>query len=272
MFGEKIIVRTLTQASPKGRSGNYQYHSRSDHHSKVSCWAIVFDLLWSCPTLLQHVLNKKVFIGINHKINDFTNGKAKNLDLVICTAGSKKLFKDDFHSMENKYSIQLSADEKDKLKGFPLLERREVGSVLVALEAKACMTAHQKSWPRLYDELNSSHAIVHGASDDSIAAGYVIVNASSTHASTVAPYNVNKHKQPHDALGTIDVVKQLRRRSGTGQNGYDALGISVVDLANDGSQVIIVPPPTGLSSSDPLSYDQMIQRICSAYSARFRNI
>lgn len=272
MSGEKIIVRTLTLASPKGKSGNHQYHSRSDHHSKVACWAIVFDLLSSCPTLLNHVVSKKVFIGINHKINDFTNGKSKNLDLVICTPGSKKPFKDDFHGMEAKYSIQLSPSEQAQLKSLPQLERREVGSVLVALEAKACMTAHQKSWPRLYDELNSSHAIVHGASDDSIAAGYVLVNASSTHASTVAPYNVNKHRQPDDALGTIDVVKQLRRRSGTGQSGYDALGISVIDLANNGSPVLLVPPPTGLIASDPLSYDQMIQRICSAYSARFRNI
>jgi uncharacterized RmlC-like cupin family protein len=40
----------------------------------------------------------------------------------------------------------------------------EVGAVLIALEAKACMTAHVKALPRLYDELNSSHQCVHGSS------------------------------------------------------------------------------------------------------------
>lgn len=272
MFGGNIIKNSLSLASPKGSSGNRQYHSRSDHHSKVACWAIVFDLLDTCPTLLDHVADGRVFIGINHRINDFINGKSKNLDLVICLPGSRKRFRDTFQSMVAKYYIQLDPVEKSRLAAFPILERREVGTVLVALEAKACMTAHQKSWPRLYDELNSSHNIVHGASDDSIAAGFVFVNAASAHHSTVPPHNVNRHNQPADTIGTIDTIRQLRRRSGTGQAGYDALGISVIDLVNDGSPVQIVPPPVGLLPTDPLSYDQLIQRICAAYSSRFRNL
>lgn len=272
MFGQNIIQNTLSVASPKGSSGNRQYHSRSDHHSKVACWAIIFDLLQTCPTLLEHVGSDKVFIGINHKINDFTNGKSKNLDLVICLPGSDRQFRDTFQNMVGKHHIQLDPQERAQFNTLPILRRREVGTVLVALEAKACMTAHQKSWPRLYDELNSSHNIVHGASDDSVAAGYVFVNAAPTHSSTVAPFKVNHHNQPDDTFGTIDTIKQLRRRSGTGQIGYDALGISVIDLANDGSPVRIVPPPVGLAPTDPLSYEQMIQRICSAYSSRFKNI
>ena len=200
------------------------------------------------------------------------NGKDKNLDLVICIPGSPKQYRDSFQSMVSKYNIKLNANETATLGLFPILYRREVGTVLVALEAKACMTAHQKSWPRLYDELNSSHNIVHGANDDSIAAGYVFVNSASSHASTVSPFNVNLHNQPSATIGTIEAIRKLRRRSGTGQPGYDAIGISVLELANDGSPVRIVPPPLDLPSSDPLSYDQMVQRISSAYSARFRNI
>jgi hypothetical protein len=46
MFGPEILVRTLSKATRVDRSGNrWQYHSRSDHHSKVACWGIIFDLL-----------------------------------------------------------------------------------------------------------------------------------------------------------------------------------------------------------------------------------
>ena len=64
-----------------------------------------------------------------------------------------------------------------------------VGAVLVALEAKACMTAHVKSLPRLYDELNSSHLCVHGASGPgSFAIAYVQVNqARDVHLSNHHP-------------------------------------------------------------------------------------
>ena len=43
------------------------------------------------------------------------------------------------------------------------------------------MTAHVKSLPRLYDELNSSHQIVHGASNNALSIGMVTVNVPPIH-------------------------------------------------------------------------------------------
>ena len=74
------------------------------------------------------------------------------------------------------YGIDLTAAEKKELAGLPGIAEMPVGNVLVALEAKACMTAHQRALPRLYDELNSSHQTVHGAHDSAIAAGLVMIN------------------------------------------------------------------------------------------------
>ena len=60
-----------------------QYHSRSDHHSKLCCWAIAFDLLATSSLLRQHVAEGKVCIGVNHTMVDFKTNRKKNLDLVI---------------------------------------------------------------------------------------------------------------------------------------------------------------------------------------------
>src|SRR5689334_14531733 len=89
MYGPGILVRTLSKLTRTDRYGNHwQYHSRSDHHSKVACWGIVFDLLKACPLLRRHVESGRVHFGINHEMRDFVNDRKKNLDLVLCTASS----------------------------------------------------------------------------------------------------------------------------------------------------------------------------------------
>ena len=102
MHGPEILVRTLSKAtSGTGSSrfayGNrWQYHSRSDRHSKIACWALMFDLLRHCALLRDHAATGRVGMGINHEMHDFRNRKRKNLDLVICvqaphaTAGGSK--------------------------------------------------------------------------------------------------------------------------------------------------------------------------------------
>ena len=115
----------------------------------------------------------------------------------------------------------------------------EVGAVHLALEAKACMTAFSKSYPRFYDELNSSHAVIHGASNRALAVGLAIVNVATEFLSPVG--ELNHHNQPQDALGAMAKVEQLPRRSGDEGTGYDGLGIVLVDLKNDGSPVTIPP-------------------------------
>lgn len=186
MFGPDILVRTLSVPTRTDRYRNqWQYHSRSDHHSKVACWGIVFDLLSSCGLLRKHVVTERVKFGINHEMRDFRNDRKKNLDLVLCTPSGK--VKDQtaltLTKMVEDYNITLIDSELSLLQSFPVLERASVGSVLMALEAKACMTAHQRALPRLYDELNSSHLTVHGASEQAISAGFVMINRATEYLS-----------------------------------------------------------------------------------------
>jgi len=89
MYGPSILVRTLSSAGRRDRFNNHwQYHSRSDHHSKVACWGVVFDLMATTPLLRRHVAVGAVCFGINHEMRDFVHDRKKNLDLVLCTPGS----------------------------------------------------------------------------------------------------------------------------------------------------------------------------------------
>jgi hypothetical protein len=282
MFGPKILVRTLSKATRIDRYGNrWQYHSRSDHHSKVACWGIVFDLLRKSPLLRRHVEKAVVHFGINHEMRDFAHDRKKNLDLVLCTASGavSKVLPLTLPSMADEYEIELTPSEKAELEALPLLRRAPVGSVLAALEAKACMTAHQRALPRLYDELNSSHLTVHGATDHAIAAGFAMVNIASRYLSP----DLNKqnrarhpvwstHHQPRDSRLAIDKVRQLPRRSRTGDTGYDALSIVVVECANDGSRVDLVEKQPAPQAGEIYHYASMIDRLSHIYATRFKDL
>ncbi len=88
MDGPDIIVRTLSQPAVPDKHGNlWQYHSRSDRHSKVACWAVLFDLLQHSPLLATHAAAQKVTFGINRTMRDFRTGRTKDLDLVISRPG-----------------------------------------------------------------------------------------------------------------------------------------------------------------------------------------
>ena len=149
-----------------------------------------------------------------------------------------------------------------------------MGSVL-RLEAKACMTAHVRALPRLHDELDSSHQTTHGNSERALAVGFVMVNAADTFRSpdmnkfdlSKVPPHINPHRQPADAIRVIEKVKEIRRRSGGSASGFDAIGVMVVDLANDGS------PMKLLNAPDPVfPYGQMVQRVAHEYAATFAKL
>src|SRR3974377_1642679 len=93
MNGLDILTRSMsmpTSGSPGGKRfqfGNlWQYHPRSDRHSKIACWSIIFDLLQEYSLLRNHLAARKFAIVINQPMGDFAQNRVKNLDLVICRA------------------------------------------------------------------------------------------------------------------------------------------------------------------------------------------
>jgi hypothetical protein len=282
MDGPQILARSMSVPRVTDKFGNlWQYHSRSDQHSKVACWALLFDLIQHCPLLKQHVAEEKVGFGINHEMRDFKNNRSKYLDLVISTPGTMTSANDStFVDLASQYHVDLTTAQKAQLASYPLLKRVSVGSVHIALEAKAAMTEHIKALPRLFDELNSSHLAIHGSADFAIAAGFAVVNYAATFVSsdrnkvnlaTHAPV-VTRHIQPKATERTIKKLEEIPRRTHGGAEGFDALGIVVLELRNDGTPVTIVTGPPAPTPADVWHYDQMIRRIASLYANKFGNV
>lgn len=280
MLGPAIVARTLTVERLFGKDPvPRQYNSRSDHHSKLCCWAVAVDMLMTSSPLHAHVAAGKVTIGVNHTMEDFKLGRKKDLDLVIArpsTSPSRTRVRS-LTDLGGDLGVVLTDNERTQIESLPPATPRPVGSVLVALESKACMTEHGKSRPRLFDELNSSQQTIHGAADQAVAVGLALVNAADTFISPGRqrpgePLRVNSHNQPGVTKSVVDKLRELPRRSAPGTDGFDALGILVVELHNDGSPVSVLQVPPAPLRSDSDHYDAMVLRAAALYDYRFAHI
>lgn len=278
------VPTTGSRNSPFKHGRSWQYHPRSDRHSKTACWAILFDFFQRCHHLRAHALIGKIGIGINHEVLNVATGKSKNLDFVIQRIeptepprGRKKGAKF-FAGLVTELGIVLSPEEQQVLVGLPpvVLLDEPNAPLLVALEAKACMTEHIKSKPRLFDELNSSHALVHGSSLGAISAGWAVINTSSTFISPLRndfpvgalPPTVNAHK-PDSAVKLAEHLATLPVVSTANSAGFDVFGISMVSCANDESAMV---KDTTTAVPRGLGYAQFLSKLDQIYSTRFANI
>lgn len=78
--------------------------------------------------------------------------------------------------------------------------------------------------------------------------------------------------QPRDAQLAVDKVRQLPRRSRTGDTGYDALSIVVVECVNDGSPVTLIEEAPSPQTGDIYHYASMIDRLSHIYATRFKDL
>lgn len=289
MRGLHILARTMSKARQLKPSHPcpWQYHPRSDHHSKVACWGILFDLLASSSLLREHAAEGRIAFGINHKMVDHSNGRRKALDLVICRPEipsspppkrRKALLT--FADQAGKFDLSLEDEDRSVLATLPPLYQRPVGSVLMALEAKAAMTEFGKARPRLYSELDSSHVLVHGDTDAAIAVGLALINGSDTFISPTknpciawgAPMTPSTHHQPRQLNLTIAEMRTLPRRETTGRPGFDAISAVAVHCVNDGKTPVTIiddPKQGAVPPQDVLHYSTMINRIVGIYHNRF---
>jgi hypothetical protein len=212
---------------------------------------------------------------------DHSTGRKKDLDLVIARpAAADDVERHSFKSLVDHFGVPLLEPEQDALDALPDISGGRVGAVLIALEAKAAMTAHVKALPRLYDELNSSHLAVHGASSQALAIAYVQINAAEQFASPtknlhdlgLIPLQSTKHTQPKDVQRVLAKVNELPRRSSTRESGFDGIGVTVVDFDNRGGPVSLVARPPAPQPGEPFEYGQMITRMANEYDSTFARI
>lgn len=271
MHGPSVLVRAMSVPRPMPSGGRWQYHSRSDHHSKVACWGILFDLLNESPVLREHVSSGSVVFGLNHEMRDFKHNRKKKLDLVLARPRGRSKKGPTFRELVGKYGIVLSSEEQETLASLPDVGYAEVGAVQLAMEAKACMTEHRKAGPRLYDELNSSHETIHASADEAVAVGFVMVNAAERFQSP-SRTKITVHQQPFVTEYVIKKIEEMPRRTKSGEQGFDALGIVVVDCQNDGSPVRLLTKSPAIQPGDIYEYEIMVRRAAQLYASRFRQL
>jgi len=237
-----------------GRS--YAYHPRSDAHSIELCYLVLEDLVARCQPLLEQGKRSRVAYGIN-AAHTWADGKSKTLDFAV--------------------GIPKTIDSRpNRIAGVP--RAMEFSDVLISCEAKAVMTEHGKSQPRVFDELSSSHAIVHRGRSDAIAAGITVVNIASTFVSPTRnqfsrrrKVFISHHKQPDVTANMVKHLRGLAIRDAIGVIGFDAYCTVVVECDNQGHGTLWMSPPAP-QPGDLDHYETFISRLARFYTERFARL
>ncbi len=241
----------------------YLYHSRSDKHSNALCRAILRDILERCPVLQEQALSGKVACGINLKHKWAATNKMKSLDLALGLP-------------INPLRGTPPLEEAKASSALRIVKVEALADVLISCEAKSVMTEHKKSQPRVYDELSSSHEIVHQGRQDAISAGVTVVNIADTFVSPLRQkpgqaLHVTKHKQPQVTQSMVAHLRGLPIRESTGEVGFDSYCTIVIDCDNRRTARLSLSPPAP-QPGDPHHYETFLDRIARFYTDRFSSL
>ena len=234
---------------------------------------MLFDLLLECDTLRNAAASGRIGFGINHVMVGPIN---KTLDLVITVVPPNRngARRRRFDEVGRSLGIALPPDDEAALASLPVIEqdrKDDVSEVAIALEAKACMTEHVKSLPRLHAEILATGYLAKRASRRCITVSYSLVNAAPTFVTPSGKGKVNHHNQPDDARRVVDMISHaVPTTSDSSDYGYDVVGITTLDCRNDGSAVrVIDDPAVGPALMEHTRYDRMVRSLCSEFRNRF---
>jgi hypothetical protein len=230
----------------------YHYHPRSNAASVLLAKLVMEDIYASSKNVQDRVARREAAYGVNIPFRFPDTGEEKRLDLAIGIPDEPVLVDDP---------------------ALPLPLTRSLRRVFVAVEAKAAMTEHIGAKPRLWDELSSSHEIVHRGDQQAIAAGVTVVNISDVFVSPLRqrpgePLVANRHNQPHDAEDLLRHLRRLRIRDAIGEVGFDAYCHIVVKTDNvTGCELWTEYPAPQVG--DPDHYDTFVSRLADLFDRRF---
>lgn len=251
----------------------YRYHPRSDAHSKELCRLIAEDLIAACASLRKQAEEGKIVYGINCLYTFPESKKTKTLDFIIARGTPNK------EAGPIGGVIYPAAVVEEEKIGAKKIKKLAIGRVLISCESKATMTEHAKSQPRIFDELSSSHEIVHQGDPEAIAAGITVVNIAGTFVSPLRQGKkgkrqrtlvVTKHKQPDAAARMVQHLRGLPIRSGGDKTapGFDAYATLVIDCDNQGPATLWTGAPAP-QPGERDHYETFLDALSRAYEERF---
>ena len=272
MRGPTILARSLSIATSRGKTARtWQYHSRSDVHSKIACWTLLFDLLIECDVVRDAAAGGRLGFRLNHKMIGQIN---KTLDLVLTVVppSRRQATRRTFAELAEVFGVALSDSDRAVLEALPPLPeelRDDASEVAVAVEAKACMTEHTKSLPRLHAEILATGYLAKLEEPNCISVSYTLVNAAPSFVSPSGRASVNKHSQPADASAVVKMIATaVPTASRSREYGYDVIGTVVIDCRNDGSPVVVIDGTPAPSLDDHTNYERMLRSLCAAFRKR----
>ncbi len=274
MRGPTILARSMSIATRRGaESRPWQYHSRSDSHSKIACWTLLFDFLLECDAVRDAAAHGRLGFGINHIVVGPIN---KTLDLVLTVVQPSQTTADrrTFAALAETLGVALDEADQSALADLPVFhedQKDDVNEVAVAVEAKACMTAHVKSLPRLHAEILATGYLAKRAAARCISVSYSLVNASQTFVTPSGAGKINHHDQPDDAARVVQMLRlAIPSANESREYGYDVIGTTVIECRNDGSPVTVVDGTPAPALNDRTHYERMVRSLCSEFRSRFR--
>jgi hypothetical protein len=253
------------------------YHPRTSKHSDNQSSTIIRDLLAACPLMSQRASTGELVAKLKHHQQVGHNDWV--IDIALGTPAGNP--------------VSPPAGQLVRLTSPALIQ--------VAIELKSIWTEHGKARRNRLRDFNAFHGYAKQYDPKTVAAAFLVVNAAELFLS---PLNLGaRNREPitwHRQKGkstyqmvkeTVDIFRSIHlRNSVSDPEGLEALAVIVIEHDNlnylDGkpeydaireqyrhlqrpTQIAKTPP--GLRVGDPLHYSTMVQRICNAYTERFRS-
>jgi hypothetical protein len=243
----------------------YHYHPRSDAHSRALCRLILEDLIVASPALRAQAEAGQLVYGINCVYTFPISKKIKTLDLAIAKGRPDE-------EAERIGGVIARAAVLDTVRiGKRKVKRLDIERVLISCESKAAMTEHVKAKPRIFDELSSSHEIVHQGDPEAVAAGITVVNIAKTFVSPTRQKGdsliVTKHRQPDVTQQMIEHLRGLPIRVNRSGVGFDAYATIVIECDNQKMATLWTDPPAP-QPGDRDHYDTFLASLSRACEER----
>lgn len=160
--------------------------------------------------------------------------------------------------------------------------------IQIAIELKSIITEHGKARRNRLRDFNAFHGYAHQYSPQTIAGAFLVVNSAEYFYSPLRrPKDITKHgkdlaRARQVAQNAVTLFRSINLRNGpTDHPGLEAIGVIVIEHDNlvmhpkpkaysaMHRATSVAPSPPALRVGDPMHYDTMIQRLCSAYTQRF---
>jgi len=212
------------------------FNPRSQANSDALSDFVVADLRESCPIVNTAISSGELKPQKNPSV--FTKTAERSIDLVICEAA-----------------------------------KAPVISVRLSVEHKTIMTAHGKARKNRYGDIIAYSNHMHNHRQDCIAGAIVVVNVSPKYenpngfAKGLHRPDFDMQKVVRDTIGIFSRIP-LRDEPTDPSDQPEALAVLVVDYDGETQGRLevggLAPQPT-----DPIYYENFIQRICGLYKRRF---